>query len=86
MVLHALDGDVFARLDALCLEDLGERAFAKLADESVLCAEWLDALPVRVAATIIWLSDAMGATYCSCLCVFLYSKMIKSGQLIIMCI
>ena len=36
VVLHALDGDVLACLDALRLEHLGEGALALLTDETVL--------------------------------------------------
>ena len=32
MVLHALDGDVFARIDALSLEHLGEGSLSFLAE------------------------------------------------------
>ena len=36
MILHTLDGDVLARLDALGLEHLGEGALALLANQPVL--------------------------------------------------
>ncbi len=37
VVLHALDGDVLARLDALGLEHFGEGALADLRNQPVLC-------------------------------------------------
>ena len=36
VVLHALDGDILAVLDALRLQDLGEGALALFTDESIL--------------------------------------------------